>query len=139
MTLDTTEPELDIVDELRFFAKACETEGIAVAMLSGRTFADADNEIERLRSQIGASVPIDDHSTEDSHDSAEDLSDHADLPKRLHTRCEDLTLGVEREIKRLRSMVVYWCNAEERMDGRPCDYYENAAYALDKLRKLVER
>jgi len=36
-------------------------------------------------------------------------------------------------------MVVYWCNAEERMDGEPCDYYENAAYALDKLRKLVER
>lgn len=139
MISDMTESELDIVDELRFFAEACEAKEIAVVMLSGRTFADAVDEIERLRSEIGASVPIVDDSTEDSHDSAEDLSDHADLPKRLHTRCEDLTLGVEREIKRLRSMVVYWCNAEERMDGRPCDYYENAAYALDKLRKLVER
>lgn len=139
MTSDTTEPELDIAEELRFFAEAADSEALVVTMLSGRTFADAADEIERLRSEIGASIPIGDGSVEDSHDSAEDLSDHADPPKRLHTRCEDLTLAVELEIKRLRGMVVYWCNAEERLDGLPCDYYENAAYALDKLRKLVKQ
>ena len=138
MISDTTEPELDIVDELRFFAEACEAKEIAVAMLSGRTFAAAALEIERLRSEISASVPIDDDSVKDSRDSVEDPSDHADPPKRLHTRCEDLTLAVELEIKRLRGMVVYWCNAEERLNGLPSDYYENAAYALDKLRKLVK-
>ena len=138
MISDTTEPELDIVDELRFFAEACEAKEIAVAMLSGRTFAAAALEIERLRSEISASVPIDDDSIKDSRDSVEDPSDHADSPKRLHTRCEDLTLAVELEIKRLRGMVVYWCNAEERLNGLPSDYYENAAYALDKLRKLVK-
>jgi hypothetical protein len=47
-----TEPELDIVEELRFFAEACDADGITVAMLSGRTFTDAADEIERLRSLI---------------------------------------------------------------------------------------
>jgi hypothetical protein len=78
MTSDTTEPELDIVEELRFFAEACDADGIAVAMLSGRTFTDAATEIERLRSEIGTSVPIDDDSIGDSRDSAGDLSDRAE-------------------------------------------------------------
>lgn len=45
----TTEPELDIVEELRFFAEAADSEALVVTMLSGRTFADAADEIERLR------------------------------------------------------------------------------------------
>jgi hypothetical protein len=135
-----TDKELEIVEELRFFAEAADTEALVVTMLSGRTFADAADEIERLRSEsIGMITPIGDDSDGNSQDSSVNVNDHADPPKCLHTRCEDLTLAKESEIKHLRSMVVYWCNAEERMDGRPCDYYENAAYALDKLRKLVER
>jgi hypothetical protein len=49
-----TEPELDIVEELRFFAEASDADGIAVAMLSGRIFADAADEIDRLRSLVAA-------------------------------------------------------------------------------------
>lgn len=45
-------PELDIVDELRFFAEAADSEAVVVTMLSGRTFADAADEIDRLRSII---------------------------------------------------------------------------------------
>lgn len=45
------ESELDIVEELRFFAEASDTDGLVLTMLSGRTFTDAANEIERLRSQ----------------------------------------------------------------------------------------
>lgn len=87
MTSDTTEPELDIAEELRFFAEAADNEALVVTMLSGRTFADAADEIERLRSEIGASVPIDDDSVEGPHDSIEDLSDHADeLVKQLRER-----------------------------------------------------
>ena len=87
MTSDTTEPELDIAEELRFFAEAADNEALVVTMLSGRTFADAADEIERLRSEIGASVSIDDDSVEDPHDSIEDLSDHADeLVKQLRER-----------------------------------------------------
>lgn len=83
----TTEPELDIAEELRFFAEAAESEALVVTMLSGRTFADAADEIERLRSEIGASVPIDDDSVKDPHGSIEDLSDHADeLVKQLRER-----------------------------------------------------
>ena len=54
MTSDITEPELDIVEELRFFAEACDADGITVAMLSGRTFTDAADEIERLRFLVNA-------------------------------------------------------------------------------------
>ena len=130
--------ELDIVEELRFFAEASETDGITVAMLSGCIFADAADEIERLRSEIGTSGPIDEDLDVKPHDSSVNVNNHADPSKCLHTRCEDLTLARELEIKHLRSMVTYWCNAEERLDGLQSDYYENAAYALDKLRKLVK-
>lgn len=41
--------ELDIVEELRFFAEAAETKGIVLTMLSGETFNEAADEIERLR------------------------------------------------------------------------------------------
>lgn len=44
--------ELDLVEELRFFADATDADGVVVTMLSGRTFADAAAEIERLRSDV---------------------------------------------------------------------------------------
>jgi hypothetical protein len=47
-----TDEELDIVEELRFFAEASETDGITMAMLSGCIFSDAADEIERLRALI---------------------------------------------------------------------------------------
>jgi hypothetical protein len=47
--------ELDIVEELRFFAEAADSNEIAVTMLSGRTFTDAANEIERLRKALSYS------------------------------------------------------------------------------------
>jgi len=52
--------ELDIVEELRFFAEASETDGITVEMLSGCIFADAADEIERLRSLITEWADADD-------------------------------------------------------------------------------
>lgn len=44
--------ELDLVEELRFFADATDADGVVVTMLSGRTFGDAADEIERLRSEV---------------------------------------------------------------------------------------
>ena len=41
--------ELDLVEELKFFAEACDSEAIVVTMLSGRVFEDAAKEIEYLR------------------------------------------------------------------------------------------
>lgn len=58
--------ELDIVEELRFFAEASETDGITVAMLSGYIFADAANEIERLRALITAWTDAQDKRVSDS-------------------------------------------------------------------------
>lgn len=58
--------ELDIVEELRFFAEASETDGITVAMLSGCIFADAANEIERLRALITAWTDAQDKRVSDS-------------------------------------------------------------------------
>jgi hypothetical protein len=45
----TPSRELDVVDELRLFADAADADGMVVTMLSGRVFADAADEIERLR------------------------------------------------------------------------------------------
>jgi hypothetical protein len=45
--------ELDIVEELSFFAEACDSEAIVVTMLSGRVFEDAAKEIESLRLLTG--------------------------------------------------------------------------------------
>ena len=53
-------PELDIVDELRFFAEAADSKAVVVTMLSGRTFLDAADEIERLRSLITEWVDAED-------------------------------------------------------------------------------
>lgn len=41
--------ELDLVEELNFFAEACDSESIVVSMLSGRIFEDASKEIQYLR------------------------------------------------------------------------------------------
>lgn len=46
---DLDEKELDIIEELQFFAEASESEGIVVTMLSGRVFEDAAKEIQYLR------------------------------------------------------------------------------------------
>ena len=51
-----SERELDIVEELRFFAQASDEETISVVMTSGSTFAAAADEIENLRSLINAWV-----------------------------------------------------------------------------------
>lgn len=51
-----TERELDIVEELRFFAEASDEQTISVVMTSGATFAAAADEIENLRSLINAWV-----------------------------------------------------------------------------------
>jgi len=49
-----SERELDIVEELRFFAQASDEETISVVMTSGSTFAAAADEIGNLRSLINA-------------------------------------------------------------------------------------
>jgi hypothetical protein len=56
----TSKRELDIVEELRFFAEAAETKGIVLTMLSGATFTESANEIERLRSLITEWADADD-------------------------------------------------------------------------------
>lgn len=46
---DLDEKELDIVEELDFFAEASDSEALVVTMLSGRLFEDAAREIRYLR------------------------------------------------------------------------------------------
>jgi len=49
--IDLNDKELDIVEELRFFAEAADSAALVVTMLSGRIFEDAANEIESLKSK----------------------------------------------------------------------------------------
>ena len=39
----------------------------------------------------------------------------------------------------LRSLIVYWCDVVDDMDGHPSDYHSNVAAAEDELRKAVGR
>ncbi len=52
--------ELDIVEELTFFAEAADSDAIVVTMLSGNLFLEAAQEIENLRSLIIAWADADD-------------------------------------------------------------------------------
>lgn len=42
-------------------------------------------------------------------------------------------------IDRLRSLIVYWCDIVDDLDGHPSDYHSNVAAAEDELRKAVGR
>lgn len=46
--------ELDIVDELRFFAEAADSEDISLVMTSGQTFTAAADIIESLRARLAS-------------------------------------------------------------------------------------
>jgi hypothetical protein len=39
----------------------------------------------------------------------------------------------------LRSLIVYWCDIVDDLDGHPSDYHSNVAAAEDELRKAVGR
>jgi hypothetical protein len=39
----------------------------------------------------------------------------------------------------LRSLIVYWCDIVDDLDGHPSDYHSNVAAAEDELRRAVGR
>jgi hypothetical protein len=93
--------ELDLVEELRFFADATDADGVMVTMLSGRTFTDAADEIERLRSLIAAwdDAPLDDRTLSDIVGRLRDAERYGQFGRSLlHRQVAD-------EIERLRSEV----------------------------------
>ena len=55
-----------------------------------------------------------------------------------HTDCW-LHMQAAKEIERLRSLIVYWCDVVDDLDGHPSDYHQNVAAAEDELRKAVGR
>jgi hypothetical protein len=58
--LEVEDRELEIVEELRFFAEAADNDAIVVTMLSGGLFLEAAQEIESLRALITAWADADD-------------------------------------------------------------------------------
>lgn len=48
----TDDRDLDIVDELRLLAEIADTSEVGLVMLSGRSFTDAADQIEALRSRL---------------------------------------------------------------------------------------
>lgn len=64
-----------------------------------------------------------------------DAAFHAHPSSQIGKACCD---GAD-EIERLRSLIVYWCDVVDDMDGHPSDYHSNVAAAEDELRKAVGR
>ena len=145
----TSERELDIVEELRFFAEVAETKGVVLTMLSGATFTEAANEIEQLRS--GKSYRADFHDlaqiSDEDYKNQNDLAhvlvdmlrdracpaglpytgnnpkeDHGHTDCWLHNKSAD-------EIERLRSLINAWVDADDDADA-PDGMYHAAWLAL---------
>jgi hypothetical protein len=120
----------------------------------------AVDEIERLRLKIGTNSPIYEDSEGVERNSLGNRNDHADelvgvlrdraCPAGLahtgnnpkedhgHTDCW-LHHQAADEIERLRSLIEYWADVVDDLDGHPSDYHRSVANAEDELRKAVGR
>jgi hypothetical protein len=148
--------ELDLVEELRFFADATDADGVMVTMLSGRTFADAADEIERLRSLVAVwdDAPLGDRETSDIVSRLRDAERYGQFGRSLLYRqvadeIERLRADVDyvhdsfatdasdsyAEIARLRSLIVAWCDADDDLEDVDGVYHS----AWLALRKAVGR
>lgn len=70
------------------------------------------------------------------------MNDDEITPEEVHeflaerSRC-DCDGCAERD--ELHSLIVYWCDVVDDIDGHPSDYHQNVAAAEDELRKAVGR